>query len=72
MDTVAERLAKFDFEHSDVNMYNILLELISTKTPEECEEMINERICDEQNRAFMLTELVRFYKIATLIKPKSE
>lgn len=68
--SLAERLAQFDFEHADVNMYNILLELISTRTARECEEIINERICDEQNRAFMLAELARFYNVASLIETK--
>lgn len=68
--SVAERLSKFDFEHADVNMYNILLELISTKTSRECEEIINERICDANNRSFMLAELARFYNVVSLIKTK--
>jgi hypothetical protein len=66
--SLAERLATFDFKNMNINQYNVLLELICMYSPSECEAIINERIVDEANRAFMLGELARFYQVASLIK----
>lgn len=70
MDTVAERLSKFDFNNIELNSYNILLELICMYSPSECEKVVNDRICNEQHRVFLLAELRRFYAVGDSLKAK--
>ena len=68
MDTLVEQLKLFDFKHADINMYNVLLELIYTCTPHQCETIINQHVFDIKNKKLLLAELSRFYAVASVLK----
>ena len=65
---LVEQLKLFDFKHADINMYNVLLELIYTCTPHQCETIINQHVFDIKNKKLLLAELSRFYAVASVLK----